>query len=498
MAAAAARINARANTKTKKINEIVASKNLQPAQPQLLTELRAAIGTEAVAIDPATLTAYAYDGTWAEQRPAVVLHPVTTEQVSSILRIADRERIPIVPRGAATGLAGGSVPIEGSWCLNLARMNRLLSVSAADSIVVTQPGVITASLQKEVEKRNLFYPPDPASLHMCTIGGNVSTNAGGPRCLKYGVTADYVLGLEVVLPGGKIMRTGGQTIKNVSGYNLTQLLVGSEGTLGVITEITLRLIPKPIAQAMALASFNKLSDACDAVGKILASGITPLVTEIMDHDVIRAVDQFQRDKRSDLRLPLEAEALLLVAVDGDRDQIERDIDQVTSILKRSGSSDVRRATSPEEAEAMWEARRSVSPAVIRLGNARFGEDIVVPRGKIPQMVDLVKQIGQQHDLLIVVYGHIGDGNLHPNIICDRRDAEMMKRVEQAAHAIFDAALELGGTISGEHGIGLLKTNYVSKAIEPVALSMMQLIKKQFDPNNIMNPGKKLPSATQDW
>jgi glycolate oxidase len=358
--------------------------------------------------------------------------------------------------------------------------------------------VITASLQKEVEKRNLFYPPDPASLHMCTIGGNVSTNAGGPRCLKYGVTADYVLGLEVVLPGGKIMRTGGQTIKNVSGYNLTQLLVGSEGTLGVITEITLRLIPKPIAQATALASFNKLSDACDAVGKILASGITPLVTEIMDHDVIRAVDQFQRDKRSDLRLPLEAEALLLVAVDGDRDQVERDIDQVTSILKRSGSSDVRRATSPEEAEAMWEARRSVSPAVIRLGNARFGEDIVVPRGKIPQMVDLVKQIGKQHDLLIVVYGHIGDGNLHPNIICDRRDAEMMKRVEQAAHAIFDAALELGGTISGEHGIGLLKTNYVSKAIEPVALSMMQLIKKQFDPNNIMNPGKKLPSATQDW
>ncbi|HZY45105.1 MAG TPA: FAD-linked oxidase C-terminal domain-containing protein [Anaerolineae bacterium] len=476
----------------------MASKNLQPGHPQLLTELRAAIGAEAVATDPATLTAYAYDGTWAEQRPAVVLHPLSTQQVSSILRIADRERIPIVPRGAGTGLAGGSIPIEGSWCLNLARMNRLLSVSAADSIVVTQPGVITASLQKEVEKQNLFYPPDPASLHMCTIGGNVSTNAGGPRCLKYGVTADYVLGLEVVLPGGKIMRTGGQTIKNVSSYNITQLLVGSEGTLGVITEITLRLIPKPIAQATALASFDKLSDACDAVGKMLSSGITPLVTEIMDHDVIRAVDQFQRDKRSDLRLPIEAEALLLVAVDGDRDQVERDIDQVTSILKRAGSSDVRRANSPEEAEAMWEARRSVSPAVIRLGNARFGEDIVVPRSKIPQMVDIVKQIGKQQELLIVVYGHIGDGNLHPNIICDRRDAEMMQRVERAAHAIFDAALELGGTISGEHGIGLLKTNYVSKAIDPVALSMLQSIKKLFDPHNILNPGKKLPGSTQVW
>jgi glycolate oxidase len=499
--AAAARINAPAETKIKettRIQKIVAIKTSKPTQTQLLTELRAAIGAEVVATDPASLAAYAYDGTWAEQQPAVVLHPVTVEQVGAILRVADRERIAIVPRGAGTGLAGGSVPSEGAWCLNLARMNRIISVSAADSIVVTQPGVITASLQREVEKGNLFYPPDPASLHMCTIGGNVSTNAGGPRCLKYGVTADYVLGLQVVLPGGKIMRVGGQTIKNVSGYNLTQLLVASEGTLGVITEITLRLIPKPRSQATALASFDKLSDACEAVGKILSSGITPLVTEIMDHDVIRAVDQFQRDKRSDLRLPIEAGALLLVAVDGDRDQVERDIDQVTSILKSSGSSDVRRATSPEESEAMWEARRSVSPAVIRLGNARFGEDIVVPRGKIPQMVEIVKQIGKQHDLLIVVYGHIGDGNLHPNIICDRRDAEMMKRVESAAHAIFDAAIELGGTISGEHGIGLLKTGYVPKAIDPLALSLMASIKKLFDPNGIMNPGKKLPSRAQVW
>ena len=224
------------------------------------------------------------------------MHPTTTAQVSAVLRLADRERIPIVPRGAATGLAGGAVPIEGSICLNLARMNRILSISAPDSIVITQPGVITAALQKAVEAQGLFYPPDPASLHMCTIGGNVSTNAGGPRCLKYGVTADYVLGLEVVLPGGKVMRTGGRTIKNVSGYNLTQLIVGSEGTLGVVTEITLQLIPKPIAQATALAAFAKLPDACEAVGKILASGITPLVTEIMDHDVMRAIDDLQRSR----------------------------------------------------------------------------------------------------------------------------------------------------------------------------------------------------------
>ena len=422
------------------------------------------------------------------------MHPTTTQQVSDILRIADRERIPIVPRGAATGLAGGSVPSEGSWCLNLARMNRILSISAADSIVVTQPGVVTAALQKAVEAQGLFYPPDPASLNQCTIGGNVSTNAGGPRCLKYGVTADYVLGLEVVVPGGKVMRVGGHTIKNVAGYNLKQLFVGSEGTLGVVTEITLRLIPKPRSQSTALAAFAKLSEACEAVGKILSSGITPLVTEIMDHDVIRAVDAFQRSRNVDAQLPLEAGALLLVAVDGDPDQVERDLEQITDVLRHSGASEIHRARTAEESEALWEARRSVSPAIIRLGNARFGEDIVVPRGQIPHMVDLIKQIGNQFDLLIGVYGHIGDGNLHPNIICDRRDPEMMKRVEAASHAIFDAAIELGGVISGEHGIGLLKTDYLPKSIDPLALESMRAIKHVFDPNGIMNPGKKIISS----
>jgi len=457
----------------------------------ILNELRAALGNGAVAADPATLTAYAYDGTWAEQRPAVVLHPTATAQVSAVLRVADRERIPVVPRGAATGLAGGAVPIEGSICLNLARMNRILSISAPDSIVITQPGVITAALQKAVEAQGLFYPPDPASLHMCTIGGNVSTNAGGPRCLKYGVTADYVLGLEVVLPGGQVMRTGGRTIKNVSGYNLTQLIVGSEGTLGVVTEITLQLIPKPIAQATALATFARLADACEAVGKILATGITPLVTEIMDHDVMRAIADLQRSRSQPAAFSLEADALLLVAVDGDPDAVERDIEMIAAVLRKSGATSVQRARSNEEAEALWEIRRSVSPAVIRLGNSRFGEDIVVPRGQIPQMVDLVKQIARKYDLTIAVFGHIGDGNLHPNIVCDRRDAEMMKRVEAASHAIFEAAIELGGAISGEHGIGLVKTGYVPKSVDPIALGMMRQVKKLFDPNNVMNPGKKI-------
>ena len=444
-----------------------------------------------MATDAATLTAYAYDGAWAEQRPAAVLHPRTTEHVSAIVRLADQHGIPIVPRGAATGLAGGAVPIEGSWCLNLARMNRILAISPEDSIVITQPGVVTATLQTAVEATGLMYPPDPASLYMCTIGGNVSTNAGGPRCLKYGVTADYVLGLEVVLPSGEIMRVGGRTIKNVAGYNLKQLIVGSEGTLAVVTEITLRLIPKPPAQLVALAAFAKLSTACEAVGKILASGITPLVTEIMDHDVIRAIDSLQRSRQQPSTLPLAAEALLLVGVDGDPAEVERDIAVITDVLRQSGATSVQPARTPAQSEALWEARRSVSPAIIRLGNSRFGEDIVVPRSKIPQMVELTKQIARQYDLTIAVFGHIGDGNLHPNIVCDRRDAGMLKRVEAASHALFDAAIKLGGTISGEHGIGLLKTAYLPKSVDPVALTMMRSIKRLIDPHNIMNPGKKL-------
>src|SRR5512135_758030 len=459
---------------------------------KILSELRAAVGDkQAVSVAPEDLATYAYDGTWAEVRPAYVVHARTAAQVAAVLRLADSYRIPVVPRGSATGLAGGAVPVEGSICLNLATMNRILEISTGDTLAIVQPGVITYELQKAVEQCGLFYPPDPASLYQSSIGGNVSTNAGGPRCLKYGVTADYVLGLEAVLPDGRVMRSGGRTIKNVSGYNLTQLIVGSEGTLGVVTEITLQLIPKPAAQLTALAAFARLPDACEAVGKILASGITPLVTEIMDHDVMRAIADLQQSRGQPLAFSLEAEALLLVAVDGDKDAVERDIEVIADVLRRSGASSVQRARSNEEAEALWEIRRSVSPAVIRLGNSRFGEDIVVPRGQIPQMVDLVKQIARKYDLTIAVFGHIGDGNLHPNIVCDRRDAEMIKRVEAASHAIFDAAIELGGAISGEHGIGLLKTGYVPKSVDPIALEMMKQVKKLFDPNNIMNPGKKI-------
>jgi glycolate oxidase len=457
--------------------------------PKIVKELREAIGSARVSTAPEDLAAYAYDGTWAEIRPAAVAHPEKTEHVAAILRIARAQRIPVVPRGSGTGLAGAAVPAEGSICLNFARMNRILEVSTADTLAVAQPGVITFDLQKEVEKSGLFYPPDPASVYQCTIGGNVATNAGGPRCLKYGVTGDYVLGLEVVLAGGQVMRLGGRTIKDVAGYNLKQLFIGSEGTLGAVTEIMVRLIPKPAAQRTALAAFPRLTDACVAVGEILKAGVVPLVTELMDQGTTRAVEEFKH-----LDLPVDVEALLLVAVDGDADLVQREISLVADILKKSGAREVRHAQTAQESEALWEARRSVSPAIARLARNKLGEDITVPRSRIPEMVARLQEIARRNALTLVVYGHIGDGNLHPTILCDRRDSEMMKRVERAAAEVLEASVALGGTLTGEHGIGIFKREHVAMGINPAALGWMQQVKRLFDPEGIMNPGKKLPPA----
>lgn len=454
---------------------------------EIIRSLAAALGAENVSDAPEDLAAYAYDGTWSEQEPALVAHARTAAHVAEVLRVAQAHRIPVVPRGAGTGLSGGALPVPGAICLNLARMNRILEISAADTLAVVQPGVVTRDLQLAVERAGLFYPPDPASLYQCTVGGNVATNAGGPRCLKYGVTGDYVLGLEVVLPGGEVMRLGGRTIKNVAGYDLARLFVGSEGTLGVVTEIILRLIPRPAAQLTALASFARLSDACRAVGAILAAGVTPLVTELMDQISTRAVEDFKH-----LGLPTDAEALLLVAVDGDACAVGNEIATVARALRESGATEVRQATTAEESEALWEARRNLSPALARQGRNRLGEDITVPRSRIPEMVARIREIGRKYDLTIALHGHVGDGNLHPGILCDRRDAEQMARVAQAAGEVLAAAVALGGTLSGEHGIGIFKRQYMSAALDPHALAAMARVKAAFDPYGIMNPGKKLP------
>ncbi|WP_322801053.1 FAD-binding oxidoreductase [Thermoflexus sp.] len=459
---------------------------------EVVARLRGHLRPDQISIHPVERLVYGYDATWAEGVPDVVVHAESTADVAEVLRIADELEMPVVPRGGGTGLAGGSVPMVGGICLNLARMNRILEVDPVDGVAVVQPGVITYELQKAVEAHGWFYPPDPASLYMSTIGGNVATNAGGPRCLKYGVTRDYVLGMEVVLPGGEVLRLGGRVMKDVSGYDLKHLFIGSEGTLGVITEVTVRLLPRPPALGALAVAFDHLESACEAVVAILSSGVLPLMAELMDQGVMRAVEAFHP-----YGLPVEAEALLLLAADGEEEAVRRDLARMAREVQAFGGRVVRIATDAESATHLWEPRRQVSPAIARLATHKFSEDITVPRSRIPQMIRHIQQIAQETGVPIVLYGHIGDGNLHPTLLCDRRNPDEMNRVAQAATRIFQAAIELGGVLSGEHGIGLLKLDFVSQAFPPIAIEKFWAVKLLFDPKNIMNPGKKLP-LPRNW
>ncbi len=454
----------------------------------LAAQLRAAFPPDQVQTTPEDLAVYSYDATWSLGKPDAVLSPLTAEEISTAVKIAANLGVPIVPRGGGTGMAGGALATQGGLVINLTRMNRVLEIDTANMTITVQPGVVTANLQAEVEKHGLFYPPDPQSLRQCTIGGNVATSAGGPRCLKYGTTRDYVLALQVVLAGGRIIRTGGKMIKVQTGYNLTQLFTGSEGTLGIITEITLRLIPKPPHRGTVMAIFSRLDDAADTVNRILLAGILPLALEMMDNASIRSVMAYK-----DFGLPLDAETILLIDQDGsDRRVVDDELARIAILCKQSGALDVRQAATQSESDALWAARRAVSPAVSRLKPNKFGEDISVPRAQIPAMVRHVEDIALRHRLAIPLFGHIGDGNLHPNILCDLRDPEEMARVQSAAREILEAAVELGGTLSGEHGIGTLKRDFLPESLDATTIEMQQRIKWALDPHNLLNPGKIFP------
>ncbi|MBI4319924.1 MAG: FAD-binding protein [Chloroflexi bacterium] len=435
------------------------------------------------------MAVYAYDGTWYERRPDAVVNVVSAAEVSAILQLANRERIPIVPRGSGTGLSGGSVPVAGGIVLNLALMNKILEIDVPNMAAVAQPGVVTATLQQQVESRRLFYPPDPASLKQCTIGGNVAMNSGGPRGLKYGVTKDYVLGIEVVIPNGDTLRLGGKPVKNVTGYSLAQLFVGSEGTLGVITQATLRLIPLPKARSVALAIFPNLDEAAGIVGVILGAGIVPSTIEIMDRTTIWCVEQYIK-----MGLPLDVDALILVEVDGDPDSVQAQVREVSALCLSHGASSVEVAITAKEMDDLWLVRRSISPSLARLRPNKLGEDISVPRAAIVPMVREVQQIAAHRDLTIAMFGHISDGNLHPNMLFDQGNPEELAHVQEAAEDIFAAAVSLGGTLSGEHGIGLLKREFLSMDLSPAVIEAMRLVKSSFDPNNILNPGKMFPQG----
>jgi glycolate oxidase len=455
---------------------------------QTIEELQSIVGERYVLNSPEDLVAYSYDGTFAEHQPDVVVLPANTEEISELLKVAYREGIPVVPRGMGSGLAAGSIPFSGGIALSLTRMNRILEIDHDNMMVTAQAGVITADLAAAVEAKGLLYPPDPASIKQSTIGGNVATNAGGPRCLKYGVTSDYVMALKVVLADGRIFRTGGKAIKNVTGYNLVQLLVGSEGTLGVVTEVTAKLLAMPQAKRTALVTFPRLTDASQAINAVLSAGILPATLELMDETAINSVEDYLH-----MGLPREAEAILVIETDGDEADAKRDIEVVAEICRQEGASEVKVAATAGESDDLWQARRSVSPSLGQKRPNKLGEDITVPRSAIPEMVARLKEISKKHDLPIVIFGHAGDGNLHPNILFDRRDPEEWERIQQAVGDIFTAAVELGGALSGEHGVGVLKRPYLEMDLGPIAIDVMRSIKKALDPKGILNPGKIFPA-----
>ena len=468
----------------------MASSTHCPDTASLRDRLVAVVGYDRVSTGPAELLTYSYDGTFQQRVPDFVVAPERTEQVAAVLAAANELGVPVVPRGASSGLAGGTIPESGGVVLNLAGMRRIVEVDAANGVAVVEPGVITADLQAAVERVGLFYPPDPASLQQSTIGGNVNTNAGGPRCLKYGATRDYVLGLTVALVDGRVLRLGGKVVKSSTGYQLVQLFVGSEGTLGVVTEAILKLLPLPGCRATAMAIFPRLDDAGVAVTRLLTSGILPVAVELMDQTTINLVED-----HTGMGLPRAAEALLLLEQDGnDAAAALQDVERMADICRSSGASEVQVARDTAERDRLWAARRAVSPALGRVAPNKLGEDIVVPRAAVPEMIRRVRQIAEEHRLTIPIFGHAGDGNLHPNVLFDRRRDGELERVEGAAAAIFRAALELGGTLSGEHGIGTLKREFMEEALGAEVVGLMRGVKRLLDPKGILNPGKKLPSG----
>ena len=427
---------------------------------------------------------YAYDASDHAHRPEAALWPVSREQITQILAFSSEHRIPVTPRGAGTSLTGAAVPVHGGVILDLCLMNRILDIRIADRRVVLQPGVIYADLERALAPHGFFFPPDPASSSVCTIGGNVATNAGGIRGAKYGVTRDYVLGLEVVLADGRVMRTGSYCIKSSSGYDLTRLLVGSEGTLGVITEILLRIQPRPTAVQTGLALFDSLQDAGQGVIAIMHSGVVPSVLEILDERSIQVVRG-----ENGVSLP-EVKAILLVETDGFTEtEASFQMEKVIEVLKKHRAVEIRVARSPQEAEALWRVRRSIGSAAARLRPSNVSEDVTVPISRITDLLAGIAAIVGRHDLPFVVFGHAGDGNLHPRIMYDPADPDQTRRVQHAVGEIFRLTCDLGGTLTGEHGIGLAKAPYMGYEHDPVEMEMMRAIKRLFDPHHILNRGK---------
>ncbi|MES9858693.1 MAG: FAD-linked oxidase C-terminal domain-containing protein [Sedimenticola sp.] len=453
----------------------------------MIEAFSAIVGQEAVLTDPGDCWSYGYDNSRRHALPQAVLFAITHEQIRDIVRLCNREQIPLVARGTGTGTTGATVPDHGGIVLSLERMNCIIEIDPANRLARVEPGVCNGTLQNALAEQGFFWPPDPTSAAICTIGGNLAYNSAGPRAVKYGTPRENTLGLRAVTGAGEEIRTGVNTTKGVVGYDLTRLLIGSEGTLAIITEAVLKLTPLAEAKITLQALYRDMHAAADAVSAIMAQPVTPCALEFMDGTAIDMVRSY-----SDLALPKEAGALLMIEVDGPRHNLEQAAAAVKRAAEVDGVLSVDIAHSDEEVERLWRTRKALSPSLRNVAPKKINEDVVVPVSRIPELITGLEKLSQENDIQIVNFGHAGNGNIHVNLLTDPDDPEKMNRAHRCLDAMFDLVLKLGGTLSGEHGVGLEKRDYIDREIDPITLGLMKRIRKQFDPKGILNPGKTLP------
>ena len=451
----------------------------------VIAELQKIVGKENVKTEKESLKAYSYDGTTSWQHePDVVVFPTSTKEISEIMKLANAEKIPVTPRGGGTNVSGGSIPIMGGIVLCTTKMNKILKIDKENLTATVEPGVVLQDLTIRLMKEGLFFPPDPQSFLGATLGGIIAENAGGPACVKYGVTKQYILGVEVVLPTGEIINLGGRTLKNVVGYDLLHIFISSEGTLGVVTKAELKLNPIPPAKKTIMAVYDDFAKAGENVFRVMENGVIPDKIELLDNWVINRIEEMMP-----MGLPKDADAVLLFEVDGIPEAVEKETEKIVEIAKKYGATDVRVAKDQAEADKYWMARKAGFAAVFGKAKTVFAEDVTVPRGQIPALINKCKELAKQYNVEIVVLGHAGDGNLHPAILTDINNKEHYDRALKAMDAIIESAVDFGGVLSGEHGIGLEKQKFLRRQLEPKVIDMMKKVKGLFDPNNIMNPGK---------
>jgi glycolate oxidase len=458
---------------------------------EIIREMESIVGAEHVTTAPDAIVSHSQDALKQVFCAEAVVFPRTADEIAAILRLANERRFYVTARGGGVGYTGGAVPVRGGIVLATARMNRILEINAADLVAVVEPAVTNYALQQAVEAQGLFYPPDPSSWRESFIGGNIALNAGGPRCVKYGNTKQFVMGLDFVSPTGDIVHGGGRVPKNATGFHLESLLVGSEGMLGIITRATLRLLPKPESRRTALAIFDSAEDACQCVADFTSGGILPVALELLDRTSINAIEDFEPSG-----LPREAGALLVIEVDGLREAVAREAEIVRDLCRKHRAIQFREAADEEAGDAIWEVRRKMSPAVARTGKIKLNHDVVVPRSRIPQMLRFLEDLSRRSGFLIPTFGHAGDGNLHTNVMLPDDDEPTRRRGAAAVREIFRQAVALGGTISGEHGVGYAKAPFFDLAVDAPTLALMKTIKQAMDPNGILNPGKVFEAAME--